>query len=83
MNDAVITALISGVCVAIPTIISVIVTSSTRDAVNEERISFLSEKIDKLSEKVMKHNNLVERMIAVEKDVKSAFRQIDELKEIK
>ena len=80
MNDAVITALISGVCVAIPTIISVIVTSSTRDAVNEERISFLSEKIDKLSEKVMKHNNLVERMIAVEKDMKSAFRQIDELK---
>lgn len=80
MNDTIITALISGVCVAIPTIISVIVTSSTRDAVNEERISFLSEKIDKLSEKVMKHNNLVERMIAVEKDVKSAFRQIDELK---
>ena len=83
MDTTIITAIISGLFVAIPTIISVIVTSSTRDAVNEERISFLSEKIDKLSEKVMKHNNLVERMIAVEKDVKSAFRQIDELKEIK
>lgn len=83
MDNTIITAIISGLFVAIPTIISVIVTSSTRDAVNEERISFLSEKIDKLSEKVMKHNNLVERMIAVEKDVKSAFRQIDELKEIK
>ena len=36
MNASIVTAIISGLCVAIPTIISIIVTSNTRDAVNEE-----------------------------------------------
>lgn len=81
MNPTVATALISGICVAIPTIISVIVTSSTRDAVNEERIKFLSMQIDELSDRVAKHNNLVERMAVVERDVKTAFKRIDELQE--
>lgn len=81
MNPTVATALISGICVAIPTIISVIVTSNTRDAVNEERIKFLSTQIDELSDRVAKHNNLVERMAVVERDVKTAFKRIDELQE--
>lgn len=81
MNPTVATALISGICVAIPTIISVIVTSNTRDAVNEERIKFLSMQIDELSDRVAKHNNLVERMAVVERDVKTAFKRIDELRE--
>lgn len=81
MNPTVATALISGICVAIPTIISVIVTSNTRDAVNEERIKFLSMQIDELSDRVAKHNNLVERMAVVERDVKTAFKRIDELQE--
>lgn len=81
MNPTVATALISGICVAIPTIISVIVTSNARDAVNEERIKFLSMQIDELSDRVAKHNNLVERMAVVERDVKTAFKRIDELRE--
>ena len=80
MNTAIVTALISGLCVAIPTIISVIYTSNTRDAVNEERIKFLSEKIDDLTAKVEKHNQLVERMTAVERDIKTAFNRLDDLK---
>lgn len=83
MNPTVATALISGICVAIPTIISVIVTSNSRDAVNEERIKFLSMQIDELSDRVAKHNNLVERMAVVERDVKTAFKRIDELRESK
>lgn len=79
MTEAVITALISGICVAIPTIISIVVTSNTRDAVNEERIKHLSEKMDDLSTKVMRHNNLVERMALVERDMKTAFTRIDNL----
>ena len=80
MNAAVITALISGLCVAIPTIISVIVTANTRDAVHEEQIKYLSEKIDSLSAKVEKHNHLVERVAVAERDLKTAFNRIDELK---
>ncbi|MBS1481558.1 MAG: hypothetical protein HP061_12120 [Christensenellaceae bacterium] len=37
-------------------------------------------RIGKLEEKVMKHNNLVERMVAVEQSAKSAHHRIDELK---
>ena len=81
MNPTIVTALISGICVAIPTILSVVVTSNTRDAVNEERIKFLSEKIDDLTAKVTKHNNLVERMAVAERDLKTAFHRIDELKQ--
>ena len=80
MNPGIITALISGLCVAIPTILSVVVTANTRDAITEERLRFLSEKFDELSAKVQKHNNLVERMAVAERDIKTAFKRIDELK---
>lgn len=80
MNTTIITALISGLCVAIPTIVSVIVTSNTRDAVIEERIRFLSEKIDTLSDKVQQHNNYAVRIAEIERDLKTIFRLIDEIK---
>lgn len=80
MNPNVATALISGLCVAIPTIISVIVTSNSRDAVNEERIKFLSEKIDALSAKVNLHNGLIERIAVLERDMKTAFNMLNGLK---
>ena len=77
-DPTIITALISGLCVAIPTIISVIVTSNAREAVIEERIKFLSEKIDSLSDKVQQHNNFAVRIAEVERDVKTLFRLRDE-----
>ena len=80
MNTAIVTALISGFAVAIPTIVSVIVTSNSRDAVNEERIKFLSEKIDDLTAKVEKHNQFVERITALERDMKTAFNLLGDMK---
>lgn len=38
-------------------------------------------RISKLEEKVSKHNNLIERMMAVERSVKSAHKRIDEIHE--
>lgn len=81
MNPTVTTALISGLCVAIPTLISVVITSNTRDAVNEERIKYLSEKIDALSTKVQLHNNFETRIAVIERDLKTAFNRIDEVRE--
>lgn len=83
MNASVVTALISGLCVAIPTIISIIVTSNTRDAVLEERIKYLSEKIDALSVKVANHNNFEARIVAIERDMKTAFALLNDMKEKK
>lgn len=36
-------------------------------------------RIEQLEEKVKKHNNLVERMVAVEQSAKSAHHRIDEI----
>lgn len=82
MNPTAVTALISGLCVAIPTIISVIVTSNTRDALNEERIKNLSKQIDDLSTKVQLHNGFSERIALIERDIKTIYEKIDELKEV-
>ena len=79
-DPVVITALISGLCVAIPTIISVIVTSNTRDALNEERIKNLSKQINQLSERVQIHNSFAERIALIERDIKAINERIDDIK---
>ncbi len=83
MDPTIVTALISGLCVAIPTIISVVAAANTRDAVNEERIKNLSEKIDDLSVKVQLHNSFSERIAVVERDLKTAFNLLNDLKKEK
>lgn len=84
MTDPVVTAaLVSGVCVAVPTIIATIVNNSAHDQVTDERMKSTSDKIEELSERVNKHNNLIERMAVVERDLKTAWRQIDDIKEEK
>ena len=80
MNPEIVNALITGLCVAIPTIISVVVTSNTRDAVNEERIKNLSEKIDELSAKVQVHNSFAERIAIVERDIKTCFNLLEQMR---
>ena len=80
MSPEIINALITGLCVAVPTIISVVVTSNTRDAVNEERIKNLSEKIDDLSAKVQVHNSFAERIAIVERDIKTCFNLLEQMR---
>ena len=80
MSPEIINALITGLCVAIPTIISVVVTSNTRDAVNEERIKNLSEKLDDLSAKVQVHNSFAERIAIVERDIKTCFNLLEQMR---
>lgn len=58
----VMTAVISGLCVAIPSIIAT-VTANRKDN------ALIKYRIDLLDEKVNKHNNLIERMYKVEERV--------------
>lgn len=58
----VITAVISGLCVAIPSIIATVTANRKDNALVKYRI-------DKLDEKVNKHNNLIERMYKIEERV--------------
>lgn len=82
-DPVVIAAIVSGVCVAVPTIIATIVNNSAHDQVTDERMKSTIDKIEELSERVNKHNNLIERMAIVERDLKTAWRQIDNIKEEK
>lgn len=58
----VIVAIISGLCVAIPSIISTVI-------VNNRNKNLLIYRVDSLEEKVNKHNNLIDRMYKVESRV--------------
>lgn len=58
----VIVAVISGLCVAIPSIISTII-------VNNRNKNLLIYRVGSLEEKVNKHNNLIDRMYKVESRV--------------
>ena len=61
MNN-VATALISGLCVAIPSLIATITTAKK----NQDLLNY---KIDELTEHVNKHNTLIDRMYKIENRV--------------
>lgn len=73
MDNAIWVSLISGLCVAIPSVIATI-------SSNKKNNDLMIYRIDKLEEKVNKHNNVVERMAIAERDQKTIWRNIDEIK---
>ena len=62
MDSSIIIAIISGLCVAVPSVIATISTSKK----NTDLITY---RINKLDEKVHEHNNLIDRMYKVENRV--------------
>ena len=60
--EAVMTALISGLCVAVPSIIATV----TSNKKNNELVLY---RINELDQKVHEHNNLIDRMYKVENRV--------------
>ena len=55
-------ALISGLCVAVPSIIATVLS-------NRKTTTLLEFKVDELTEHVNKHNNLIDRMYKIENRV--------------
>ena len=62
MDSTIIVAIISGLCVAIPSIIATI----TSNKKNNDLVIF---RIDELDKKVHEHNNLIDRMYKIENRV--------------
>lgn len=52
---------------------------ATRDQ-HDKTIGLIEYKLDELTKKVEKHNNVVERITIVENDIKTTFRLIDNLR---
>ena len=69
MSEVIIAALISGVVALLSGLISGLIANK-----------LTAWRIEQLEKKVEKHNNLVERMVAVEQSAKSAHHRIDDLK---
>jgi len=66
-------AVVSGLCVAIP---SVIATLSS----NKRNNDLVIYRINELDEKVQKYNNLKDRMIVAEKDIATIKNEVKEIK---
>lgn len=71
MTDAVLVALITGGLMLVGNIITAYVT-------NQKTLY----RIEQLEKKQDRYNNLQERMLAAEKDIKHIYYEIDELKEV-
>lgn len=80
---AVVVALISGLCVAVPTIITTLTSNKAHDQVIDERMKNMSEQLKEVDTKMDKYASnvdaLKERLIAVEQSTKSAHRRIDDI----
>lgn len=80
MDDAwvnLISAAVSGLLVAIPTIIATVTSNKAHDKIVDERMKYMLEKITDLTAKVEKHNEFNDRLIIVEQSVKSAHHRLD------
>ena len=78
-------AIIAGSFSLIVACVSVRASSQELKESNEEHNELLTYKIDKLTEKVMKHNNFIERLTVLEKTTEDNFSTVwqryDDLKE--
>ena len=77
--SAVVVALITGGLSALVTIFGILRSSNKTMAVLEVKVDTLDRRINELDEHVKKHNNLVERMVAVEQCTASNARRVDHL----
>ena len=73
------TEIIVAIIAFIGTLVGSYFANSKTTAVMQEQIKSLKEDINTLSTRVDKHNNLIERMSAVEQSTKSAHHRIDRI----
>ena len=69
MDNQITIAIISGLCVAIPTIISTVSTLNKNNALQDERINRIQDDIKVLSNRVERHNQVAERVSVLEAEV--------------
>ena len=78
MTTPIIVAIITSATGLITGAITAIVTVSVTKSLTVYRLNELKEDLAELSVRVTKHNNVLERTAVLERDVKTAFRLIDE-----
>lgn len=81
MSDTIIASLITAGALILVQIIISRKQQRIQDVKNEYVIKEVQDDIKRLEDKQDKHNSLIERMVVVERDLKTAWKNIDELKE--
>lgn len=79
MNE-IIVAIVSGLCVAIPSILTTLKSSKDNNELVEYKINDLKEDVKLLSDKVQQHNNFGIRLTKVEEHISTIKDEISELK---
>lgn len=74
-------ALISGAAALVVCIINNIYTNKATQNQHDKTVAIIEYRIEELTKKVEKHNNLIERMAVVERDLESAWSRIDDIVE--
>lgn len=82
---AIIASLISGICVAVPTIVATISSNKAHDQVIDERMKNMTDQLKVVDNKIDKYASnadiLKERLIVVEQSAKSAHHRLDNITE--
>lgn len=74
MYEVMLPSLITGV-------VAIIVCVINNSVLHNKTEALISYRIQELERKVEKHNNVIERMTVAERDIKTAFKRIDEIRE--
>lgn len=80
---AIVVAMISGLSVAIPTIITTLTSNKAHDLVIDEKMKNMEEQVKSIDTKIDKYasstDELKERLIIVEQSAKSAHHRLDDI----
>ena len=80
MDNDIIVAIISGLAVAIPSIITTISTINRMNAVQDEKLKVLTDQMVKLTDKVEQHNNYGIEIPQIKVRVSHLEEEVKELK---
>ena len=83
MSDAVLVAVISGVCSMIVGVVSAVISAKATGNDVQKKMEIAQAvtdtKLDELTREVRKHNNFAERVPVIEEKISAANRRIDDL----
>lgn len=80
MSETITSALITGGVAILVCCISNIFQSQAQKDQHDKTVALIEYRLEELTKKVEKHNNLVERFATLEQSVNTAWKRLDEIK---
>ena len=77
MDQTLLVAIITGLCTAVPCVVSTFVTNNTREALQTERLSNMSIKLDDLSKKVDRLSDFDKRISLLEQEIEEMNKKLE------